>query len=136
MNKLLTVSLLASAFVVGTAFAGNSAQVGFIAGQTNGSFHCKTKDTIGGETVNIDTHLVNAEGFCSGQYVTSKGHIAGLPVTTLDTSFFQIQKQIYQGGYVTVTLNGVGSIECKSGDGNDRTLFGANGGYCLSTAAQ
>jgi hypothetical protein len=138
MKKLLVMSLLAASFMLGNAYAGNYTNpsvVDFPAGQTNGSFHCKVKDTTSGETVKIDTSAVDAQGFCAGgTYVTSPGHINGLPVTTLTTYFFQINKALLRDGSVKVTLNGAGGLDCKSGDGNGRTMYAPGGGYCLTAS--
>lgn len=142
MKKLLVMSLLASSFVLSAAYADTDADAGkytnpfsvdFPAGQTNGSFHCKVQGTSAGETVKIDTSNLNAQGFCAGgTYVTGPGHIDGLPVTTLSTYFFQINKDIYRSGSIKVTLNGPGGVFCKVGDGNGRTMYAPGAGYCLT----
>jgi hypothetical protein len=127
MKKLLSISLLALGFAVGTAQAHS---VTWPIGQANGSFSCTGSDTSA--TVSMDTGQVLATGFCSGApYVTSDGHIANFPVSWLNTYYFKITKNPGDNGWVDVTPSAGTVVTCTADSGSGRIAY-PYGQYCLT----
>jgi hypothetical protein len=125
--KNISLLILLAVFNCSSAFAAIS--LDYPMGQKKGSFNCTASDATA--LVNIDTHGVDAQGFCqSSPYVSRDGHIAGLPVSQLNQYYFQIEKPASRTGSVSINVSH-GDITCSLGHGTKSKAFAEGARFCL-----
>ncbi|MCD6046533.1 MAG: hypothetical protein K0S08_180 [Gammaproteobacteria bacterium] len=129
MKKFISaISLAISLIVANTAATAAESTVNFPAGQKAGTFSC-TFDGSG--KVRIDTHNVDAKGFCPGDPgVTRAGHLEGQS-DDLGKYYFEIQKELQQSGSVTVSSvdTSVTRINCSAGH-SGKPVYPYGDKYC------
>jgi hypothetical protein len=104
-------------------------EVNFPAGQSNGSFNCTISDPTA--TVSIDTDSLEINGGCTGSpFVTSDGHLAGIPALVFQSNYFEITKHVSKNGKIIINVS-KGQVNCEQGHGTKPTVFG-NGKFCLA----
>lgn len=129
MIKQTLASLVAIASLTAASGMVCAETVSFSIGQTSGEFHCSVDTLNPLATASIDTDHVEVSGFCSGQpYVTSPGHISGMPVSNLKKYYFKVKKDIEDSGSVTINTSS-GNVTCSAGKGDADKAYG-NGDYC------
>lgn len=125
-NKLISNLTLIAALISPLAFADTTK---LELKDSEGSFHCKVDTLYPLATVNIDSNRIKVNGFCGGQnYVTSPGHIEGMPVYMLVGNFFQYTEDGSDRS-VTITSSVDKGVTCYVGQG-DRTKPYGDGKYC------
>jgi hypothetical protein len=134
INKKLVGVVLVAGSLLGMSST-LAAEVTFPANTKNGSFNCTvTSDLSSDAEVAVDTHSLDAQGFCmGGKYVVSKGHmrIPGKDAKDFfNTYYFKIKKSAGTQASVTVNLTkGSGNISCER-ENRGKQPYAEGSGYC------
>lgn len=120
------IGLCLIAGICSTAIFAGESIIEYQVAKTGGEFYCTASSSTG--KASIDTKKVKIKGFCKGQkYVTTNGHIAGMPNAELNKYFFRVEKDFTDTGSVIVHVDG--DVTCSEGSGKGRKEYGEDG-YC------